>query len=251
MRHEVMVINLDRSPERLERVGMQLRRLQILFSRISGVDGSVLSPGHLASLFATCRYFRPLAKGEAGCYLSHRACWQRVLDQQLDWAIIVEDDVDLTPAFADVPAAVAAIRGRWDMIKLSNGWRPRRMWPLATVGGFQVMAYYKIPAGTQSYVVSRRGAERLLQQTDEVRRPVDVDLQCWWEHGLEIVGLAPFTVSSPKHGESEIWRWSPETRAPVRRMWFALWFWAMNSRSWLRVRRQRREWAAVSGATTS
>ncbi|MAI68498.1 MAG: glycosyl transferase family 25, partial [Rhizobiales bacterium TMED143] len=34
----------------------------------------------------------PLSPGEVGCFLSHRACWQRIVDQDLPYALIVEDD---------------------------------------------------------------------------------------------------------------------------------------------------------------
>ena len=39
-----------------------------------------------------------MSSGEIGCTLSHRACWQHILDTGAQYALIVEDDLSLDPA---------------------------------------------------------------------------------------------------------------------------------------------------------
>jgi len=248
MKTDVMVINLDRSPERLVRIDAQLRGLGVAYTRVRGVDGRALPAGLLEAPRGRERFFRALGNGEIGVYQSHRACWQRVLDEGLDWAIVLEDDVDLAPSFVEVPAAVEAMPRAWDMLKLSVGWRRRRVSPIGTAGAFAVVAFDKVPTGAQGYVVSRRGAERLLRGNRRPMRPVDVDMQFWWETRTEVFGLSPFPVSvdpvgtGEDAGKSEVWRYERRQRRPVARIVFSLCFWVANRRSWWRLRRLRREW---------
>ena len=246
-RTEILVINLDRSPARLARIDRQLRGLGLDYVRVPAVDGAALPPETLERLLARRRYFRELIKGEVGATLSHRACWQRVVDTGLEWALVLEDDVDLAPEFAAVPAALDGLKPGWEMVRLSNGWRRRHLRPVASAGPFQLVSYFKIASGLQGYAVSRRGAEHLLRMPEAVRRPIDVDLQCWWEHGVEILGLSPFAVASMREDASDIWAGLRERKPTLPRMRFALWFWLMNLRSWGRMRREARTWRHREG----
>jgi glycosyl transferase family 25 len=243
---DVLVINLDRSPDRLAKVDRQLKALSVSYTRISGVDGRFLDPALRTAPLGTERYFRPMENGDYGTYQSHRLCWQRVVDERLDWAIVLEDDAVLSPSFVDVPAAIERLPLEWDVVKLFNGWRKRRTWPLMKAGPFEVVAYDKIPAGTPGYVVSRRGAERLLRGHRRMMRPVDIDMQYWWETRTEVIGFSPFPVRDDAVAVSEAWRFDKQKKARVARMWIALQFWLKNLRSWGHLARQRREWRAAS-----
>ena len=37
-----------------------------------------------------------LSRNEVGCFFSHKACWQKIVEDQLPFAIIVEDDVTIS-----------------------------------------------------------------------------------------------------------------------------------------------------------
>ena len=242
----VFLINLDRSPERLARIDQQLRSLDVAYTRVPGVDGRFLDPALRSAPRGNEWYFRPMENGDIGTYQSHRVCWQRVLDEGLDWAIVLEDDVVLAPTFREVPAAIAQLPQDWDLVKLSKGWRRRKTWRLGRAGEFDVVAFYKIPAGTQGYAVSRRGAERLLRGQRRIMRPVDIDMQCWWETKVEVVGLDPFPVSEAPGTASEAWRFDRRKKRRLTRMAFAFTFWLHNLGSWCRVRGQRRRWRAAA-----
>ncbi len=245
---DVFVINLDRSPDRLAKMDQRLKALDMRYTRITAVDGRFLDPALRTAPLGAERYFRPMENGDYGTYQSHRLCWQRVVDAGLEWAIVLEDDVILAPEFAAVPAAVAQLPCAWDVIKLFNGWRKRRVWPLMAVGAFTVVAYNKIPAGAQGYVVSRRGAQRLLREHRRMMRPIDIDMQYWWETGTEVIGFTPFPVRDDVVATSEAWRFDTRKKRRLLRMWIALQFWAQNLRSWGHLLRQRRTWREASRA---
>ena len=87
------VINLDSSPERLAGISERLNELGIPFERIPAINGLALSDEQVAALTypldhfeSRIRFPRELSKGEIGCFLSHRMCWQRLLESKDDWA---------------------------------------------------------------------------------------------------------------------------------------------------------------------
>lgn len=90
----IFVLNLDRSPQRWQGVSQELQRAGVAASRLSAIDGRLLSEAQLAqNVTALGRQLQP--RGVLGCYLSHRLFWRSVVDARLVRAIVLEDDVQL------------------------------------------------------------------------------------------------------------------------------------------------------------
>src|SRR5262245_6279455 len=121
-RLQTWVINLDRAPERLQRIGTQLDRLGIAWQRLPAVDARALSPAQRAQLDEPA-YRRLHGKdpvlGEVGCYLSHLEVMRRFLAGDAEFALVFEDDALLRDSLPAVLAGLQAHAGRWDMVKLS------------------------------------------------------------------------------------------------------------------------------------
>lgn len=101
--YKVFVINLDRSPERLEQMAMQLKNIGLDFERISAVDGNAQTDEFLNKYYSSKlnrkKYYAPLKKAEIGCYISHLKACEKIVRDNLDYAIILEDDIILEPYF--------------------------------------------------------------------------------------------------------------------------------------------------------
>jgi len=141
------------------------------------------------------RYFRPLVAGEMGCYASHIDAWRRLLASTAPALVVLEDDVQPAPGFTDVIDAIAALPADWDMVKLigRERERPAARWPLCA--GFEWVTFRRVPSLTAGYVVSRRGAQKLLATRLPFGRPIDVDLRLWWENSLVIRGVMPAAIA--------------------------------------------------------
>lgn len=91
------VINLDRAPERLVRIGARLDTLGLPWSRFSAVEGKLLTAEDQAQLLDRPGFERRHGMtptlGELGCYVSHVRVMQAFLDSGHDFALILEDDV--------------------------------------------------------------------------------------------------------------------------------------------------------------
>lgn len=207
MNYKVFLINLDRSTQRLADVKAQLDKLKIPFERISATDGSCLTERDYAFFdrkTAAYRYHYDLTSGEVGCYLSHIRCWQKIVDEKLDYAIILEDDLNLSPNFAALPDTIKNLPKDWEFIKLSNPFKARQEAVITEYDKFNLVKYDKAPSGTCAQVVSFVGAKKLLKARHSFFRPVDVDLQWQWETGAKVLGLIPYPVDNNHQFGSDI-----------------------------------------------
>jgi len=197
------VINLDRSPDRLASMTAHLSAAGIAFERVAGIDGMLLSDAKLQAQMRENRHYKPLRRGEVGCYLSHLKALQCFIASSLPYALILEDDVVVSDDVSALVAAAIQLRGRtgdarlaWDVLKLANG-RPRLI-ELAPLDARHWLVEYgpSVPIGAYAALWTRDGAMRWLQQFRGVSRPIDCDLQHPWEYGLCIRSVHPAPVTS-------------------------------------------------------
>ena len=225
MNHKVFVINLERNVQRRNAITSRLEAMNIEWERIVAVLGSSLSLEITAKYYSSSvnkkQYRRQLSKNEIGCYMSHIFCWERIIEDNLDFALILEDDA--VPA-ADLSALIRCLSNctmQWDYIKLCSGDNIKRILqsrPL--LDDYQLVSYYKIPSTTTAQLVSRQGARKLLGKRIPFGRPVDDDLQFWWEYDGILYGVAPVPVTQDPSFTSDIGgaetRKRHATRNPLR-----------------------------------
>ena len=204
----IFVISLPRSAHRWRTMSHRLNAIGLPFQRIEAIDGATLSEAAIAEVFdrkrAQSGYHYELTRGEIGCYLSHLKAWQTILEQDLDYAVILEDDVVLTDSFRFLPQTLAKLNDDWDLIKLAAPYKKQKATPLGEVGSFGYVRYRKPPMGACGHVVSAAGAAKLLTKRPPFYRPVDVDLQWQDELDLRVRGLLPYTVDNSHEHASDI-----------------------------------------------
>lgn len=176
-----MLINLDRSPERLAYMRGQLDRLGLKAERLAGVDGSRID----LAPYAASR----LRPGEIGCFLSHRAAWQSLIDSDDERLLVLEDDVRLSAALPAVLADLSWLRSEGEIGKLDTSGRTVALDSVERLApqGRKAHMLCGEHMGGGGYIVSRKAAERLLQRSTQIREPVDVLL------------FGPDTIADPTH----------------------------------------------------
>ena len=199
MKYKFFVINLDSKPDRLEDVSKQLHQYGIEFERFSAVMGSELDQSTIEEFYDAKgnarKYYKEMSVGEIGCYLSHIQLWKRIIEENLDFAVILEDDLTVKPEIASLINAIARLKN-WDYIKLA-GPKGKKVIDKQPIDNTFSLAYYnKTPIGTAAQAVSKQGAQRLLKTTQPFIRPVDSDIQYYWERGIKLQGLEPQIVST-------------------------------------------------------
>lgn len=128
-----------------------------------------------------------LTAPEIGVFQSHRRCWQRIVDDALDYAIVAEDDLSIDPPQFDRALALIADTMSPEMIvRLPVKQRERPAQVLASDGDLRLILPKVIGLQCICQVVGRAAAERLLAATEEIDRPVDTALQMHWATGQPV-----------------------------------------------------------------
>ena len=195
----IVFINLDRDAERRTRLLAELQQIDMPSERFPAVWWADVPPEQASRWYSddlnARQYYKPLRNGEKGCYASHIGAWQQLLASDAPALVVLEDDVRLTPQFADVVNAIAALQEPWDMVKLLGRDREKVRSQRPLVPGTALVDYSRVPSMTAGYVVSRAGAAKLLAHRQPFGRPIDVDLRFWWEcDQLRILGVSPAAI---------------------------------------------------------
>lgn len=205
---KILVINLDSSEDRLVSMGNQLSELGLEFERVAGVRGSELSADEKSAVYNVetnkKKYYKLLNDGEIGCYLSHVKCYEKIVSDQLDFALILEDDAILTADILNFIEQVGQLSSKWDYIKLSHGRKPKSIQQAVTLANnLEIGTALKLPSTTTGQFVSLSGAKKLIEHALPVARPIDIDIQYWFEKELRCFVVRPFPVLNGDFG-SEI-----------------------------------------------
>lgn len=204
----------------------------LTFHRLAATDARTLPDAERDRYYNAAlnriAYHKPLLPGEIACYISHLRAWQLILERDWDYAVILEDDVQLTARFSGALAQLTHLPLDWDVIKLGSSSTKRIIAQTTLPAGFSLCAYSKVPICNHAQAVSRRGAAKLLASSIPFARPVDVDLQHPWETGIDVYGLEPFCTYVTDAAPSDIWgslvrntRPKRHWRSLVNRMRFA------------------------------
>lgn len=159
----VVVINLDRSPDRLAMFRKQAERLGIGFERLPAVDGKTIRVKRGA-----------LTPSEIACFESHRLAWKSLVDSGEPWLAVFEDDVILAPPIAEFLSDPKRFPANADLIKLETSASKI----VISRRGVRFRSYslhrmLSIHWGSAGYIVSRRAAIRLLERTAHYILSVD------------------------------------------------------------------------------
>jgi glycosyl transferase family 25 len=185
----VYVINLDRSPQRLDHMGAQLGRLGIAFERLRAVDGRELKPDYVAG-------FPPMSASQIGCFLSHKLAWQRIAEGDAPYGIVLEDDIHIAPGFADLTRSTNWIPVDAGTVKLET-FLLRVSMDKMVIGGADEPVLRRMRTfhpGTGAYALSVRAAEHLLRTRPAPVEPADDAMfyvEDWWRHLPAVYQLVP------------------------------------------------------------
>lgn len=199
---KIIVLNLERSIERRNVMRTRLEGLPFEIEFLSAIDGKLL---HYDSLPDGTE--KRLAPGEIGTYLSHVKAWQTVVEQNLECAVILEDDVLLEPSFPSIVNELCQLDFRWDAIRLSALMPIKGISLCSLSDGTELLLPNKNPSGCQGYLVNKPGAERLISRLSIPLQPIDNAFDRYWKYGLYIPIISPSVVCEDRTITSTVpWR---------------------------------------------
>ena len=145
----------------------------LAFERIPAVDGKSLEG-------LECRDgSRPIGadnmtRYELACVRSHCVAWSRFLAGGEPYVCVLEDDVFLSPDFPKFVGDTSWIPSGCDLVKIET-YCEKVMLSRTAVGALDrtLAELRSLHRGCGAYILSRRGAERLLAETSRRRLPLD------------------------------------------------------------------------------
>ena len=215
----IYVINLDRDTERMASIRANLEGLGLPFERLSAVMGKDVPEWEKLvdmSAYAWRNRLDAPRAGEVGCYLSHLKAMETFLRTDAPWCVILEDDVEVLPACADVLRSLAE-KDDWDLVKLFNFHSGLPVKKRALAGGHHLVVHLTRTTSAAAYVVNRRAAETLLRSMRPISEQVDHAHDQPWETGLRVRGIRPMPVilAPVAHTTSTIGYQDKQKRRPL------------------------------------
>ena len=177
------VINLDRRTERWARMQENLDRVGVIAERISAVDAGLLAEKERETVRRGVAPSRKIDLGATACLLSHAAAYGRLLQGDAPAALILEDDAELAPDTATLLESIDWWPCRSDVVRLEDCHPIGRRWSMSaplwyptgtTPSGRRIHRLERwAPTGSAAYLISRGGAEYLMQALARPRYPID------------------------------------------------------------------------------
>jgi len=195
-----MIIHLDRAATRQAHVSKMRDALPFPAEIVSAIDAKVdetqsLEFGVYQTNLFSPRYPQSLSPAEVACFRSHRKCWQRIVDQDMDAAFVLEDDVEFDPEIFQraVNLTVGIVR-QGDFVRFPQKQRQVKGNTFAQDREIQLTLPARIELGMIAQIVTKEAAKQLLQNTKIFDRPIDCFLQMPWEHGARVLSVWPSGV---------------------------------------------------------
>lgn len=177
----VFVINLMRSADRRERMKDILDSLGVRFDFFPGTDGKELDEASIEAAYDEAAVMknirRTLSLNEIGCTISHRSVYKRIVDEGIEKACVLEDDVIIDREFPSILDYLDSKTLRNTVVKLDNYQEKNTPCGLWTRDRIMGPYRYKRPVTRQwmawGYVIDREAAARILGEWPRIAFAAD------------------------------------------------------------------------------
>ena len=191
----VFVISLERASDRRATIRRHLDATGASYEIINAVDGRALDLTQLADRLNPekyrIKYGRKFTPGEIGCYLSHYNLWQRIVEQGIDCAVILEDDTVLDEDFFEVVSSLPGLEWQWELILLSSHNRKAERVLCDLANRRRLIRHKRRAWGAVAYVIRRPAAEKLLDYCYEIRAGIDESYSEYWKNNVAVYLVDP------------------------------------------------------------
>jgi len=169
------IINLDRAPERMQRMSDLMRSHKVDFVRCPAVDGKDFTQSEIVYYRSQRSQGKPLTVGEIACSESHLLAYRQILNGNDQYAVVMEDDLHLSEDFGDFVNSSDWVPEGSELIKIETVDEPT----LVSTRVIQAKNNRKLRRlsykhwGSGAYVISKSAAKRMLTEYRPGSTPID------------------------------------------------------------------------------
>lgn len=200
----IFVISLKNSPRR-DIIAQRLNGLKLNFKFIDGINGKTLSQDELNNIDYTFypQQFavrKPLTVGEIGFAMSHLYIYNMMQEQNIDKAIILEDDAIVSQEFEHIVLdSLNKVPNTMDILFYEHGKAKTYFCKKNLIEGYRLVHYCtpskrskRTITRTTAYLITQEGANKLLKLAYPIRMPAD-----YLTGALQLTGLNAYGVEPP------------------------------------------------------
>jgi glycosyl transferase, family 25 len=205
----VIVISLKKSEDRRKVIGARLDALGLQYSFFEGINGHALDRDRVSHYDGTRRllfFGKHLTPGEIGCLSSHRAVYQKIVDENIPCALVLEDDAQLSDDLPAVLESLMDMQKSWDAIRFlarDKVYKSSRF-IRALNGPYELTRPFGTPGGAYGTLVSQKAAQALVRAMEKNYIPNDTTLGQVWRTGLDVYAVRPSPITPDMVVESTI-----------------------------------------------
>ena len=163
--------NVHNLKEKLENQGHRVEIIPAFYYKTCNIDEILRQYGITYNGLIWTPGIKYATPGELGCYLSHYKVWKQIADAKHDDVhIILEDDMDINPAYSLYDFNNAP---EYDAIVLYR--HPEQKYKPVTYAGDGLLHFYH-QWGTNAYAITPTFARELVISTTHIDEAVDIRL---------------------------------------------------------------------------
>ena len=191
------IINLQSDISKKEKITKLLQKTNFDYQFFNAVEANKLNENHYKGYK---NFFRMLCDGkslnnkEIAIFNSHIDIIKTIVGQSIPHALILEDDCFFPKDFEPVLNKIIKINYEWDVIRFIGSkkfskYTGRKV--LKISNNYYLERLPKLPGGAHAYLVSLRGAKKILSQSKTFYAPYDIFLGYTWLKNMNVLYLKP------------------------------------------------------------
>lgn len=181
----IFIINLATDVDKRKHMEALCKTNNIEGRFIDAVYGKKLSAEEIQRVYdkqlAITECGRELTFGEIGCTLSHLKIYQTMMDENIQQAVVLEDDVLLNAHFLELIENVSSFPSDYELMLLgyysdevTEKSSPANIWSKQQiVNGIHAQRLVMPTYGTHGYLINLVGAKKLAKELALIKKPID------------------------------------------------------------------------------
>lgn len=181
----VYIINLEKDIQKKKYMVNLCDKYGLKYSFINAVDGSRLDDKEINQIvdhkLSLKKLKRKLVKAEIGCLLSHLSIYKKMISDNIEVSLILEDDVNFDHSLIDFFQCYEKLPLKYDLLLLghhkalsrdkpgsSNFWSKK-----IKIDKFEISRPTEVCYGTYGYLITYEGAIKLKDRINKFYLPID------------------------------------------------------------------------------
>jgi len=191
------IISLDKNKERQDYLKKEVYPKLTNYFKCTAFDAELDDANEILkdnNIFLTDTFYDKCSEGQLGCFLSHFQLWKYIIKSNIDLAIVLEDDVKIYNNFNKIIDTIYEnLPVKFDYVHLFIHPDKQNIQYLEGKDGDIIPAEDNF--GTVAYIISLRGAKRLVKLTEllKIQAPVDRQINFCIQHNF----IKAFMIKKP------------------------------------------------------